>query len=192
MTGDSMMVGGTLVRLADVDAPELAQRCRTVRDRSWRCGQAARNALRRITGRSVVTCTVSGQDDAKRAIATCTIGDRDIAEELVLQGMAFAAGGVFASPYAGAEATARDGGRGVWQGESQHPADYRAARWQAAAERAPDGCPIKGRQRRGGGVFVVPWSPDYRQTRVRPSRGDRWFCSESEAAAAGWRPDAAG
>jgi hypothetical protein len=34
----------------------------------------------------------------------------------------------------------------------------------------------------------MPWSPWYEKVRIDPGKGERWFCSESEAMAAGWRP----
>jgi hypothetical protein len=39
----------------------------------------------------------------------------------------------------------------------------------------------------GRRTFLMPWSPDYDGAKVRTSRGERWFCSESEATAAGWK-----
>ena len=34
----------------------------------------------------------------------------------------------------------------------------------------------------------MPWSPWYAQIKIEPDKGKRWFCSEAEAIAAGWRP----
>jgi hypothetical protein len=34
----------------------------------------------------------------------------------------------------------------------------------------------------------MPWSPWYARVKIDESRGERWFCSEAEALAAGWRP----
>jgi hypothetical protein len=34
----------------------------------------------------------------------------------------------------------------------------------------------------------MPWSPWYGKVRINKSKGERWFCSEAEAVAAGWRP----
>jgi hypothetical protein len=35
---------------------------------------------------------------------------------------------------------------------------------------------------------VLPWSPDYDRGRIQKTRGERWFCSEREAEAAGFKP----
>jgi hypothetical protein len=34
----------------------------------------------------------------------------------------------------------------------------------------------------------MPWSPWYGQIKIDPDKGKRWFCTEAEAIAAGWRP----
>ena len=53
--------------------------------------------------------------------------------------------------------------------------------------RAPDGCPIKGQVTASSRTYVLPWSPDYERARVQSTRGERWFCSEQEAVAAGFK-----
>lgn len=52
----------------------------------------------------------------------------------------------------------------------------------------PVGCTIKGNiNRNGEKIYHVPGQKNYDQTVIEPERGERWFCSESEATAAGWR-----
>jgi hypothetical protein len=34
----------------------------------------------------------------------------------------------------------------------------------------------------------MPWSPWYGRIRMDADKGKRWFCTEAEALAAGWRP----
>ena len=56
------------------------------------------------------------------------------------------------------------------------------------AETAGSPCLIKGNINRAGAkIFHVPGSPSYDQTQIDESQGERWFCSEEEAIAAGWR-----
>jgi hypothetical protein len=57
-----------------------------------------------------------------------------------------------------------------------------------AAGAAADACTIKGNISANGRIYHTPASPNYTATRIDPSRGERWFCSEAEARAAGWRP----
>jgi len=93
----------------------------------------------------------------------------------------------YSDSYTGREARARAEGTGVWSGAFTPPWDYRAARWASAAAEAPEGCPIKGNISKGGRIYHAPWSPWYAKTRIDTSKGERWFCSEDEAVAAGWR-----
>ena len=86
-------------------------------------------------------------------------------------------------------AQARDAKAGIWAaGEVERPAEFRAKAWDEAKRRAPDGCPIKGLVTGGERVYVLPGSPDYDRGRIQKARGERWFCSEREAEAAGFKP----
>lgn len=51
------------------------------------------------------------------------------------------------------------------------------------------GCRIKGNVsiETGTRIYHVPGQKYYDSTIVRPQYGERWFCSEAEARAAGWR-----
>lgn len=53
---------------------------------------------------------------------------------------------------------------------------------------ATGGCSIKGNISRNGRIYHLPGSPSYARTAIDGSKGERWFCSEAEAVAAGWRP----
>jgi hypothetical protein len=51
------------------------------------------------------------------------------------------------------------------------------------------GCGIKGNisVNTGERIYHVPGQKYYWATRINPLSGERWFCSESAASAAGWR-----
>jgi hypothetical protein len=52
----------------------------------------------------------------------------------------------------------------------------------------PASCVIKGNvSRRGERIFHKPGEPFYDRVKIDQSAGERWFCSEQEAVAAGWR-----
>jgi micrococcal nuclease len=52
----------------------------------------------------------------------------------------------------------------------------------------PPGCLIKGNiNAEGEKIYHVPGGKYYEQTVIDPEKGERWFCSEAEAVAAGWR-----
>ena len=63
-----------------------------------------------------------------------------------------------------------------------------SARDTPAAENQGN-CRIKGNISRYGGecIYHVPGGYYCDQTRIAPSKGERWFCSEAEARAAGCR-----
>ncbi|SEP82394.1 hypothetical protein SAMN05428969_1069 [Devosia sp. YR412] len=49
-------------------------------------------------------------------------------------------------------------------------------------------CVIKGNiNTQGERIYHVPGQKYYNDTRISASHGERWFCSEEEARAAGWR-----
>jgi endonuclease YncB( thermonuclease family) len=185
--GDLLRVAGTTVRLTGIEAPERQQSCGTGGKR-YRCGAAAQTALGKLVNGRTLSCTVSGADSAGYALATCTRGELDINGELVRQGHVFAGSGLFAS-YSSLERQARDAKAGIWAaGDVERPTEFRAKVWDEAKRRAPDGCPIKGLVTGGERVYVLPWSPDYDRGRIQKARGERWFCSEREAEAAGFKP----
>ncbi|MFA5957214.1 thermonuclease family protein [Hyphomicrobium sp.] len=189
LTGDTMRVDGALVRLAGIEAPESTQPCYRTNGRRWNCASTARSGLNTIVRGQKVTCTPSGQDDSGRTLAHCLIGGgKDIATELVQAGYVFATDTSFFSSLGGEESTARDAKRGIWQGEVVRPQDWRAQAWESAKRDAPDGCPIKGVVRSSAKIYALPWSDVYAKARVRQERGERWFCSEDDAKAAGFAP----
>jgi endonuclease YncB( thermonuclease family) len=185
--GDLVRVAGTAVRLAGIEAPERQQACGAGNKR-FSCGAAAQVALGRLVNGRTISCSLSGTDSAGRALASCTRGSMDINAEMVRQGHAFAENGIFAS-YASLERQAREAKAGIWVGgETERPTVFRAKVWDEAKRRAPDGCPIKGLVTGGARVYVLPWSPEYDRGRIQKARGERWFCSEREAEAAGFKP----
>ena len=191
LTADRLRVGDVQVRLTGIEVPEPDQRCSRAGGRSsgrtWACGQDAKEALQRLVQGRAVNCDVGGKDAAGTAHGRCVAAGADIAEALVRSGHAFAEAG-FVSPYRGAEDAAKAAKAGVWgSAEPERPQAWRDRIWAAAKRQAPEGCPIKGRVHRGTREYLLPWSSDYERVRISRRRGERWFCSEEEAVAAGWR-----
>jgi hypothetical protein len=61
--------------------------------------------------------------------------------------------------------------------------------WNLAAKNSPGGCPIKGNiSANGERIYHMPWDHSYAATRIDTRKGERWFCTEAKARAAGWRP----
>lgn len=186
LTGDTLRIDGTIVRLAGIEAPEREQRCQRPGNRRWRCAEAAADALTRLVRRRALTCQVKGTDEAGRAKAVCFDGTTDIGATLVSEGHVFAEPG-FMSRYGKQETAAQSAKVGLWRGTAERPADFRARTWEEAKRAAPEGCPIKGQVAGSDKVYLLPWSAEYTRVRVSKARGERWFCSEQEAISAGWR-----
>lgn len=140
-----------------------------------------------VAGRAV-ECEAHELDGyGRRPVATCYADGVDVGKALVEQGLAWAFV-KYSTVYAKEEAAARAGKRGVWQGEAQAPWEYRAVKWEVGEQQSPVGCPIKGNiNRKGEHIYHPPWSRDYARTKISPEKGERWFCDEAEALAAGWR-----
>lgn len=187
LDGDTIDLAGTRVRLEGIDAPEIGQTCVRHGGGSWPCGTAAAEALKRLIGGAQVTCSPQGLDTYGRVLGICRIGGRDIGDEMVRNGLAWAFVKYSAS-YVNSEAEARLARRGVWQAPTQAAWDYRERQWASAESEAPAGCAIKGNVSSKGHIYHMPWSPWYRRVKVDTARGERWFCSEADALAAGWRP----
>lgn len=185
IAGDLMKVDGTLVRLAGIEAPVSGQPCYRANGRRWNCASAARSGLAGLVRGHNVTCTPSGQGDGGYLLAQCTVEKTNIATELVQRGYVFAVRSFFGSLNSEEDA-ARAAKKGIWQGKIQRPQDWRDQQWQDATRSAPDGCPIKGFVRASSKLYALPWSPDYERTKVHTEKGERWFCSEDDAKAAGF------
>ncbi len=183
--GDTLEISGTTYRLNGIDAPEYGQRCQS-KAGLWYCGADALQKLADLTNGADVACTPLDEDPYGRTIATCTADGQDLSAAMTASGHAWAFV-KYSSAYADEQTQAKAAGLGIWSSDNQTAWDYRAARWDAAKEIAPDGCPIKGNISGNGRIYHPPWSPWYNRTRVSLSKGERWFCDEAEAIEAGWR-----
>jgi endonuclease YncB( thermonuclease family) len=185
--GDTLDIGEVRIRLEGIDAPETKQTCQRRWVGSWHCGGAATLALEQLVAGQTVRCERRGVDKYGRTLAVCFVAGRDINAQMVRQGYAWAFV-KYSTSYVGEEAAAKAEGLGIWQGEAQPPWEYRHKHWETAELKAPNGCAIKGNITKNGRIYHMPWSPWYEQIRMEPEKGKRWFCSEAEAIAAGWRP----
>lgn len=189
--GDTIEIHGQSIRLDGVDAPESSQRC-DIDGRAWRCGQVAANALADHIGRKAVTCHQRSRDRYGRAVALCTVAGENVSAWLVREGWALAFR-KYSLAYVDDETAAKAAKRGLWRGTFIPPWEWRAQRAglaaPASATPTPSGCRIKGNLTpKGERTYYVPGVRGYAQTQINTAKGERWFCSESEAQAAGWLP----
>ncbi|MBM3506423.1 MAG: thermonuclease family protein [Alphaproteobacteria bacterium] len=115
--GQTLEVGGTVVRLFGIWAPECDQTCRVPQGR-WSCGEFSTAALHDLIRNRAVSCAqVDSGRYATVTVARCTAGGRDLGAALVAGGWALAQHGA-APDYVALEAKARKSGAGVWRGDT--------------------------------------------------------------------------
>jgi micrococcal nuclease len=188
--GDSIVVeeGGVAfrVRYIGIDAPEmegglLAEEAR-----------AANRAL--VEGETIVMIRdLSEADRYGRLLRYVFAGGIFVNRELVRNGLARA--GYFppdvacAAEFQAAEEEAHQAKLGIW-GLLGSPtyATNAGPGCAGGCITPPPGCRIKGNiSASGEKIYHVPGQKYYDQTVIEPEKGERWFCSEAEAVAAGWR-----
>ena len=187
--GDTIDLHGQRIRLHGIDAPESKQVC-VSGGTKYRCGQKAALALSDRIGRGSVTCETKDTDRYGRVIAVCFRGQEDLNGWLVSQGLAVAYRR-YSQDYVTHEAQARSMSAGLWASEFIMPWDWRRGkRLDSELASAPPGdCVIKGNiNSKGTRIYHVPGGRWYDQTKINKAMGERFFCSEDEAQASGWRP----
>lgn len=185
--GDTLHVGQTRVRLHGIDAPELDQTC-MARNAAWGCGLWARRELAaRVEGRHL-SCEAVDRDVYGRIVAKCFLGGEDIGRALVRDGVALAYR-KYSWDYDLEEKSAAVAGIGLHGAQVRNPAVVRQERRAPSGGTAANGdCVIKGNiSRNGKRIYHLPHQEYYARTRISPRKGERWFCNEDEARAAGWR-----
>jgi endonuclease YncB( thermonuclease family) len=211
--GGTLQLGDVTYRLDGIDAPELDQMCIDEHADGWACGAEARDQLSRLIGSRPVRCEDLGLGTyKKRHIGICTVEGEtaSLNQLLVRQGFALNFEPYARGRFREEEAGAKDNRRGLWKGCFVAPQEFRRGRKDGAllgkscrADKdrdiraalfpdnptMPSGCSIKGkfavRARVTGNVGVY----HLQGCRSYPAltTPDRWFCSEGDAQAAGFR-----
>ncbi|WP_340116168.1 thermonuclease family protein [Pelagibius sp. 7325] len=189
--GDTLEIHGTRIRLHGIDAPESDQLCTRQHDK-YRCGQSAALALSDKIGKGVVGCEPRDVDRYGRVVAVCRAQGEDLNAWMVANGWALAYRH-YSIDYVPQEEAAAAAKIGVWQGAFVPPWDWRRSSRLADEGKRPDqsaDCLVKGNIsiNTGERIYHVPSGEYYSRTKINPAKGERWFCSEAEARAAGWRP----
>jgi endonuclease YncB( thermonuclease family) len=134
--GDTFRIGETVVRLYDVDAPELAQTCAGGPARLAPCGAYVADALaERLAGREV-RCEVLKLDQYDRRVARCEVEGEGLSQWLVASGLAM----VFrrySDRFIEEEDATREAGVGLWLTDFEPPWEYRAKRWEVPHNKLP-------------------------------------------------------
>lgn len=169
--GDTLEIGERQVRLLGIDAAEGAQELPIASGGTDFLGRGAAMMLRALITENTIRCELSDYRDVRGLpLARCFNGSVDLGAEMIASGMAWAVPDD-PSPYREAAARAKAERKGFWR--------------DTAREGSP--CTVKGVVDGTRKTLITPWSPWYRDVDVVEARGDRWFCSEAEAVAEGWR-----
>jgi len=212
--GDTIQLGDITYRLDGTDAPELDQVCIDDHADPFACGLDAREQLTRLIGGRSVHCDDLGLDKTfkNRHLGVCRVeGDAEsLNRQLVQKGLAVSIEPATKLHLKDDAATAKASNLGLWKGCFALPQDFRMGKKDGAllgascrADRdaeiravlfptdlaMPPNCSIKGkfavRARLTGnvGIYHLQGCLSY----AGLTRPDRWFCSEDEAKAAGFR-----
>lgn len=132
--GDSLVVNGIMIRSEGYDSPEWDQVChRGEPPRAYRCGLAAKDALRSLIAGRAVECEPVPQADGGtkdrygRTLARCSVGGVDIGAWMVEHGHALAFVR-YSDRYVPEERRAQAAKAGMWAGPFMPPWDWRSAK----------------------------------------------------------------
>ncbi|MBR0698091.1 thermonuclease family protein [Bradyrhizobium lablabi] len=210
----TIQLGNMTYRLDGIDAPALDQLCIDEHAEVWTCGVEARDRLTKLIAGKQVHCDDIGVDPTykKRRLGVCKIEDdpTNLSQLLVSQGYALNLEASATGRFRPDEAAARDDRQGLWKGCFVAPREFRLGKKDGTLlggscppdrdkqirdalfpddRIMPAGCNIKGkyaaRARMTGNIGI------YHLQACRSYPGltnpDRWFCSEDDAQAAGFR-----
>jgi endonuclease YncB( thermonuclease family) len=212
--GGTIQLAGTTYRLDGIDAPELDQICVDDHADPWTCGVEARDRLAKLIARRDVRCRDLGPDTTygKRRIGICTVDGENASlnQMLVREGFALNLEPAAKGRFKADEAAAKAAPAGLWQGCFVAPQEFRhgqktvtllGASCRSDKDRElreilfpeqtamPPGCPIKARfavRARVTGNVGIYQLQDCRSY-AGLTKPNRWFCSEEDAQAAGFR-----
>ena len=168
------------IRLAEIDAPESGQPY----------GNESKQALSDLIFGKDVRVVEQTTDRYGRTVGRPYVGGLDVSAEMVRMGAAWAYRDYLKDKrLLTLEGRAKTNKRGVWGlSETQNMAPWEWRRGLNYAVKRDDNCNIKGNiNSKGDRIYHAPGSRLYGATKINESKGERWFCNEAKAKAAGWR-----
>lgn len=170
------------IRLGGIDAPE----------RSQDFGRKSTDNLARYVAGEYIEVEYSKRDRYGRIVGKLVKSGQDINLQQVKDGFAWHykqyqndQSASDRALYSAAEIEARGKVVGIWSAKAMPPWEWRRKGNQESTKK---GCNIKGNiNSKGDRIYHAPGMSSYGPTRINEAKGERWFCSEKEAKAAGWR-----
>ena len=214
--GDTLILKDTTYRLDGIEAPQTDQVCLDEKGAVWACGIEARDQLKSFIGKRDVQCKGQRSDVAyrNRRVGICVIEGEttSLNQWLVREGWALNFGPDARRRFKEDQDEARDKHKGLWKGcfsslRALKNRDKSEAVFLGSAcpkdinqglrdllfpdhPAMPEGCSIKGKLAMRAhitahrGIYHMEDCKSY----LRLKAPDRWFCSELEAQAEGFRP----
>jgi len=177
------------VRYIGIDTPETVDPERPVQCFGREASERNRQL---VAGRTVgLEKDVSETDRYGRLLRYVWVDGRMVNAVLVEEGYAMAStfppDVKYAALFASLQAQAREAGRGLWGAACSSPTPAQAA--AGVCDYSGTSQPvIKGNiSSSGEKIYHVPGGDYYDKTVIDEASGERWFCTEAEAMAAGWR-----
>ncbi|MFK4654481.1 endonuclease YncB(thermonuclease family) [Bradyrhizobium japonicum] len=205
LDGNTIEIDKTNVRLSGIEAPETDQICLDAEGRKWACGVAARDELIKHSNGRTWDCHTQRVDEYRRALGNCFIEGENVNVWMVRSGWALST----APSHAVYELAASTAHTGLWSGAFIAPWDWPrrnkgtiiVGAWSVPidaqevllgsvllSEPPSPECLIKGTvERSGERIYHLPGQASYELIDMTKKRSERWFCSEAEAEATGWR-----
>jgi endonuclease YncB( thermonuclease family) len=212
--GGTIQLSGTTFRLDGVDAPAFDQLCLNEFADAYACGADAREQLSKLIGDHAVRCDDLGPDKAfgKWHLGICTVDGAatSLNQQMVQKGFALAAESALKSNFKSDADAAKKDLQGLWKGcfvtgtnfrhgnktsvllggscRSDKDRETRAILFPSETV-APPSCTVKGKFAARAhvtgnlGIYHLQACRSY-ETVTRP---ERWFCSEEDAQAEGFR-----
>ncbi|MBI2309652.1 thermonuclease family protein [Candidatus Collierbacteria bacterium] len=198
--GDTIeLENGEKIRYIGIDTPETLDPRKPIQCFGKEAAQKNREL---VEGKPVwLTKDITDKDKYGRSLRYVYLGDPDqessvfVNLELVKQGFAhsysYPPDVKFQDLFVVAQAKAREKNLGLWSSclaeRDPVPQDPTSSPVRLDAEVSGD-CFIKGNiSASGEKIYHLPGCGSYDKTAIDDSRGERWFCAESEAISAGWR-----
>lgn len=179
--GDTIEIeGGQKIRYIGIDTPESVHPQKPI---ECFAVEAAKKNKELVEGKRVrLEKDISETDRYGRLLRYVFVGDLFVNDYLVRWGYAYSStyppDVKYQDQFRQAEREARENNRGLWS----------ACQEVDEETPTPTDCVIKGNINwEGEKIYHLPGCASYDRTKIDESRGERWFCSEEEAVAAGWR-----
>jgi micrococcal nuclease len=188
--GDTIEIeGGERVRYIGINTPETVDPRKPVQCFGV---ESSKKNKELVEGRMVrLEKDITNRDKYNRLLRYVWAGDTLVNLELVKQGFAqsysYPPDIKYQDRFIEAQREAREVKRGLW-GACPVSGEVTPATPSSNVSSQPSSCLIKGNiSSSGEKIYHLPGCGSYEKTRIDIGRGERWFCTETDAQTAGWR-----